>query len=100
MQTLTILVTYTAKPGMREIFLNEVTASGILEQIYKEDGCIYYEYYRSVKDRDTLLLVEKWESSDHQKRHMQQPHMTLLNHIKERYVSSTEVEQFFANQEK
>lgn len=95
MQTFMILVTYTVKPGLREAFLNDIAASGILDQIHKEDGCLCYEYYCPVQKKDSLLLIEKWTSSQHQEQHMQQPHMEKLKEIKERYVNSTQIERYF-----
>lgn len=55
---LNLLVIYTAKPGMREAFLNDVKARGILQLILDEKGCRRYEYFASVQNPDTLLLAE------------------------------------------
>lgn len=37
-------VTYTMKPGMRDTFLKEVQAQGILDAVRQEDGCLQYAY--------------------------------------------------------
>ena len=60
-----------------------------------EAGCIRYEYYRSARNEDELLLVEKWESEGHQAEHVKQPHMAELRELKEQYVVSTHVEKSF-----
>ena len=83
---LNLFVIYTAKPGMREAFLNAVKSSGILQRILDEKGCRRYEYFASVQNPDTLLLAETWENAELQKIHMTQPHMTELKAIKERYI--------------
>ena len=52
MKPLMLLVTYTARPGQREAFLNEVAAAGLQSKIQQEDGCLRYDYFRSVQDAD------------------------------------------------
>lgn len=91
MQQITIYVTYTARHGMREQFVEEVISGGILEQIRQEKGCLGYEYYYSAQDGDKLLLVEQWESQELQKIHMEQPHMERLKEIKERCIEDTQL---------
>ena len=90
-----LCVSYKAKPGMREAFLQEIESPEIQQKVEREEGCIRYEYYRSVQDEDELLLVEKWESEEHQAEHVKQPHMAALRELKEQYVVSTHVEKSF-----
>ena len=86
---LTLLVTYTAKAGQRDAFLQAVLQSGLPERIRQEDGCLAYDYYFSAQDENELLLIERWQSAEHQRVHMQQPHMARLKAIKEQNVDST-----------
>lgn len=90
-----LCVSNKAKPGMREAFLQEIESLEIQQKVEREEGCIRYEYYRSVQDEDELLLVEKWESEEHQAEHVKQPHMAALRELKEQYVVSTHVEKSF-----
>ena len=62
---------------------------GILTLIRQEDGCLAYDYYFSAQDENELLLIERWQSAEHQRVHMQQPHMARLKAIKEQNVDST-----------
>lgn len=94
MKHLVLLVTYKTGPNMREAFVAEVTASGILEQIRQEDGFVSYDYYYAAADQDRLLLVEEWVSEEHQKQHLQTDHMRRLQEIKEKYVLETAVRKF------
>ena len=48
-----------------------------------------YDYYFSAQDENELLLIERWQSAEHQRVHMQQPHMARLKAIKEQNVDST-----------
>ena len=87
MKNIVLLVRYTTKSGMRGKFVEAVMASGILDQIRKEKGCMSYNYYDDAEDPDKLLLVEEWESQ----KHLQMPHMEMLKQIKEKYVLDTAV---------
>ena len=96
MKQLILCVTYTAKPGMREIFIREIYSSGILDKILQEDGCLEYGYYLSVKNENDVLLLEKWEAEEQQQAHLKQPHMEVLKSIKDRYISGVRLEKSFS----
>jgi quinol monooxygenase YgiN len=89
-----ILVMYTAKSeGDRELFVQEMKDSGILDAIRNEDGCIKYDYLYSDSDKCSLMLYEIWESKEHQKIHMTQPHMADAMSIKNKYISSVSLKE-------
>lgn len=89
MEELILYVRYHAKPGGREAFVRQMVEEGILTLIRNEPGCLAYDYYFSAQDENELLLIERWQSAEHQRVHMQQPHMARLRAIKEQYVDST-----------
>ncbi len=92
MQTLKLSVTYTIKSGKRDAFLQEITKSGILENIRQEKGCLKYEYLCSSAKPDEILLLEEWETEEDQIAHLKQPHMEQFQILKSRYVIDTELE--------
>lgn len=85
-------VIYTMKPGKREEFLAAIEACGAQEAVRREQGCIQYDYYRSVQDPDQLLLLEKWTDREAQKVHMTQPHMDQVAAIREQCALDTALE--------
>lgn len=85
----TIYVKYQCLPGKREAFIQKVKAEGIQQAIREEDGCLRYDYYLSEKDEDELLLIEQWESLQHQQVHLTQPHMATMREFKDAYIAST-----------
>lgn len=89
MSELTLLVTYTAKPGMRETFLRALAARGIPDMIRAEAGCLQYDYYLSIENADEILLLERWTSAEAQQTHLRQPHMAQARELKEQYVENT-----------
>ena len=90
----TIYVKFDCLPGKREAFIQKVKDTGILDAIRAEDGCIRYDYYLSEKDPDELLLIEQWESKQHQQIHLTQPHIATLKEIKAKYIESSSLGEF------
>ena len=84
-----IYVNFECLPQKREAFIQKVKDTGILDAICTEDGCKKYDYYLSEKDPNELLLVEQWESKQHQQIHIEQPHMAQLREFKGDYISNT-----------
>lgn len=90
----TIYVVFKSVPGKREAFIERVNAEGIADEVRKENGCIRYDYYFSEKDPDEILLIEAWESKEHQQIHIEQPHMARLREFKNDYIVSTTLGEF------
>ena len=89
-----IYVIFQCLPGMREKFVERVREEGILSDVRAEDGCLRYDYYFSESDANRLLLIEEWESKQHQQIHVEQPHMARLRSFKGEYVVSTKLGEF------
>ena len=90
----TIYVKFECLEKKREAFIKKVKDTGILDSIRSENGCIKYDYYFSQKDANELLLIEKWESKEHQQVHIGQPHMATLRTLKEGRVVSGKLGEF------
>lgn len=92
MKNLNILVTYIARDSeAAKDFVAELENSGAADKVRAEDGCIKYDYYFSAQNPEEVLLVEEWESAEHQKVHMTQPHMADVMSIKDKYIKDTQV---------
>ena len=91
MEELKLYVVYHAKPGGREMFVRTLVEQGVLTAIRNEPGCLAYDYYFSAQDENVVLLIEQWESAAHQRVHMEQPHMTRLREIKNKYIADTKL---------
>ena len=90
----TIYVIFQCLPGQREKFVERVKAEGILADILAENGCHRYDYYFSEADENELLLIEAWETREHQQIHIAQPHMARMRAFKDAYVASTTLGEF------
>ena len=89
-----IYVTFRCFEGKREAFVERLKADGILSAIRAEDGCEMYDFYFSEKDKNELLLVERWTSRRHQEIHMTQEHMARFRVVKDTYVESSHLGEF------
>ena len=87
----TIYVKFTCLPGKREAFLQKMQETGVLNEIRNEDGCIRYDYYLSAQDPNELLLVEQWETKQHQQIHITLPHMDRMRKFKGDYIADTKL---------
>ena len=89
-----IYVIFNCVPGKREDYIKKIKAESILDAILAEDGCIKYEYYFSEKDQNQILLIEEWESKQHQQVHLEQEHMVRLRSFKNDFVLETVLGEF------
>ena len=87
---LKLSVNYFAKPGRREEFLRRIVEGGILAAIRAEEGCLRYDYYLSCQNEDEILL-EEWDTAEHQRIHMEQEHMKRLRIIKDDCIADTQL---------
>lgn len=90
----TIYVIYKSFPGKRQSFIDRINAEGIADEVRKENGCVRYDYYLSEKNPDEILLIEGWESKEHQQIHVEQPHMEKFKAFKGDYIESTILGEF------
>lgn len=88
---LKLSVNYFARPGRREEFLRRIVEGGILAAIRAEEGCLRYDYYLSCQNEDEILLLEEWDSAEHQRIHMEQEHMKRLRVIKDDCIADTQL---------
>jgi len=90
----TIYVVFDCYENKREEFIERVKSEGIVDAIRAEDGCIRYDYYFAEKNPNEILLIEAWETKEHQQIHIEQPHMAKLRALKDGYIKTTSLGEF------
>lgn len=90
----TIYVTFKCFEGKREAYIEKLYEEGIVDAVRVEDGCIRYDYYFAENDPNEILLIEAWESKEHQQIHIEQPHMARLRELKPDYVETSKLGEF------
>ena len=76
---------YTGKNGSARKFVKEMEESGTAERIRREPGNICYDYFVSVSDPETVLLVDEWDSQKALDDHHASVMMETLSQLREKY---------------
>ena len=92
--SITVNIRYKGAPGAAEAFAREMTESGTVADIRAEEGNLRYEYYLSLEDPDTLLLIDSWTGQEAIDRHHQSPMMAVIAELRERYDLHMTVERY------
>ncbi len=81
-------VLYKAKKGKGIQFYNELREAGIVQATRAEKGLMAYDFYQSLEDPDTLLLLEIWEDEETRAKHKTTDHFEHLTRLYEIYIAS------------
>ncbi len=82
---ITVNIKYTGVDGNALKFAKEMTASGTVDAIRAEEGNLRYEYYQSLDDPETVLLIDSWASQEAIDRHHATPMMATIAALREKY---------------
>lgn len=91
---ITINLRYTGKDGNAVKFVEEMESSGTADAIRAEDGNIRYEYFIPLKDPETVLLIDAWESQSALDAHHNSPMMKTISSLREKYDLHMTAERF------
>ena len=91
---ITVNLRYTGKNGNARKFAEEMTAGGTVAAIRAEAGNLRYEYYQSLDDPETVLLIDSWESQEAIDIHHASPMMATIAALREKYDLHMTVERF------
>ena len=88
---------YTGKDGSARAFAEEMTKSGTVEAIRKENGNLRYEYYLSFDDPETVLLIDEWKDQAAIDRHHASPMMQKIAELREKFDLHMTVERYVSD---
>ena len=91
---ITVNIRYTGKDGAARQFTEEMTASGTVAAIRAETGNQRYEYYQSLEDPETVLLIDSWTDQAAIDAHHASPMMATIAALREKYDLHMSVERF------
>ena len=91
---ITVNLRYTGKNGNARKFAEEMTAGGTVAAIRAEAGNLRYEYYQSLDDPETVLLIDSWESQEAIDIHHASPMMATIAALREKYDLHMTVERY------
>lgn len=91
---ITINIYYTGTNGAARKFAEEMLSSGVVEAIRKEDGNLRYEYFYSVEDQETVLLIDSWKSQKALDDHHKSALMGKITSLRDKYHLHMVVERY------
>ncbi len=89
---------YTGKNGAAQKFADEMTKSGVVDEIREEDGNERYEYFLPYDDAETVLLIDAWRDQTAIDAHHASPMMGKITALREKYGLSMRAERFVTDE--
>ena len=87
---------YTGTDGNARKFAEEMVSSGTIDAIRSEEGNLRYEYYQSMDDPETILLIDSWANQEAIDKHHATPMMDTIARLREKYDLHMTVERYTA----
>ena len=91
---ITMNLRYTGTNGNALKFAEEMISSGTVDAIRAEEGNLRYEYYLSLDDPETILLIDSWSSQEAIDAHHATPMMAKITDLREKYDLHMTVERY------
>lgn len=82
---ITVNLRYTGKEGSARRFAEEMISGGTVAAIRAEEGNLRYEYYLSLDDPETLLLIDSWTDQKAIDAHHSSPMMAVITALRKKY---------------
>lgn len=95
---ITINIYYIGKNGNAKKFVKEMISSGIVNDIRAEDGNIRYEYFFSMDDEETVLLIDSWKDQQAIDKHHASQMMEKIVQLREKYNLHMKVERYISDE--
>jgi quinol monooxygenase YgiN len=94
--SITVNLKYTGTDGNARKFAEEMISSGTVDAIRAEEGNLKYEYYQSLDDPETILLIDSWANQEAIDKHHATPMMDTIAKLREKYDLHMTVERYTA----
>ena len=96
--SLTVHIYYRGENGAAKRFAEEMMSSGTVAAIRAERGNLQYEYFYSVEDEETVLLVDRWENQAALDAHHETQMMRRIMELREKYDLHMRVERMLSDE--
>ena len=95
--SITVNLRYKGINGSARAFAEEMTKSGTVAAIRAEEGNLRYEYYLSLDDPETVLLIDEWTDQAAIDRHHASPMMQKIAELRDKYDLHMTVERYVSD---
>ena len=89
-----ILLHVSYRGEQARAFADEMQQSGLRAAVLAEAGCMQYDYYLPLTEKDCVLLIEHWHDQAALDKHTAGEPMAKLKALKASYDLATTVERF------
>ena len=96
--SLTVNLYYTGKNGSVRKFVEEMENTGVADQIRREEGNEKYDYFISINDPETVLLIDSWKDQKSLDVHHASPMMKKLATLRDKYDLHMRVERYISDE--
>ena len=96
--SITVNLRYTGTNGNARKFAEEMISSGTIDAIRAEEGNLRYEYYQSLDDPETILLIDNWANQEAIDKHHATPMMDTIAKLRDKYDLHMTVERYTAEE--
>ena len=94
---ITVNLRYKGKDDSAMKFVQEMISSGTVDKIRAEEGNLRYEYFQSLDDPETILLIDSWTEQSAIDKHHATPMMGTIAELHEKYDLHMTVERFISD---
>ena len=94
--SLTVNLFYTGTNGSARAFAQEMIDSGTVAAIRAEDGNERYEYFQSLDDPETILLIDAWRDQAALDVHHASPMMGTIAALRDKYNLRMRAERYLS----
>ena len=95
---ITVNIYYRGENGNARKFAEEMMQSGIVAKIRAEKGNLRYDYFFSLEDPETLLLIDSWENQEAIDVHHASSMMEKITELRNRYDLHMQVERYVSDE--
>ena len=97
--SITVNLYYTGENGNALKFAQEMENRGTADEIRREEGNLRYEYFQPLQDKETVLLIDSWESQQALDVHHASPMMQTIAALRDKYDLHMRVERYVSDDE-
>lgn len=95
---LTVNIYYKGKDGAAIAFAKEMIESGIVAEIRRKEGNLRYDYFLTLEDKETVLLIDQWANQEALDLHHQSATMQKILDLRQKYDLVMEVERYLEDE--
>lgn len=97
--SITVNLYYTGKNGSARKFVEEMKASGTVAAIKAEAGNEKYDYFVSLDDPETVLLIDSWKDQKAIDAYHASEMMETIASLRDKYDLHMKAERYFTDEE-